>query len=233
MKNYYEILEVSQNASKEVIEKAYKVLAKREHPDLQEESQKENAERKMKLINEAYEVLSDDEKRRNYDIELQAEIQRIKEIEYKKREQENLRNNENKANSNYNNINRINNINYEYKEKPPLTKQQMKEQIRQEKKAIREEREEQERIYRNYMRSLGYRVKEKWTLKRIIKLLKVIGIFIIVILVIWFFPPTHKLLIETYEENEIIKTVVDIMINIIKGLGEGIATFFKSIFIKN
>ena len=36
----YEILEVSENASTEIIEKAYKVLAKKYHPDLQDESQK-------------------------------------------------------------------------------------------------------------------------------------------------------------------------------------------------
>ena len=35
MKNYYEILEVDKNASEEVIEKAYKTLAKKYHPDLQ------------------------------------------------------------------------------------------------------------------------------------------------------------------------------------------------------
>ena len=40
MKNYYEILEVNENASKEVIDKAYKVLAKKYHPDLQEEKNK-------------------------------------------------------------------------------------------------------------------------------------------------------------------------------------------------
>lgn len=40
-KNYYKILEVDSSASPEVIEKAYKTLAKKYHPDLQEESQKE------------------------------------------------------------------------------------------------------------------------------------------------------------------------------------------------
>ena len=47
MKNYYEILEVDQKASKEVIEKAYKVLAKKYHPDLQEEKNKKRAEEKI------------------------------------------------------------------------------------------------------------------------------------------------------------------------------------------
>ncbi len=50
MVNYYEILEVSQKASKEVIEKAYKALAKKYHPDLNQDNKKE-AEMKMQKIN--------------------------------------------------------------------------------------------------------------------------------------------------------------------------------------
>ena len=65
MLNLYEILEVSEKASKEIIEKAYKVLAKKYHPDLQKDENKKDAEIKMKQINEAYEVLSSDEKRNN------------------------------------------------------------------------------------------------------------------------------------------------------------------------
>ena len=56
MKTLYEILEVSESASNEVIEKAYKVLAKKNHPDLQPEGQKQKAEQVMKQINEAYSV---------------------------------------------------------------------------------------------------------------------------------------------------------------------------------
>ena len=84
MLNLYEILEVSEKASKEVIEKAYHVLAKKYHPDLQQEVQKQEAEKKMKQINEAYEILSDEEKRKEYDIRLEQERQTQKQQELQK-----------------------------------------------------------------------------------------------------------------------------------------------------
>lgn len=68
MKNYYQILQVSENASSEVIEKAYKVLAKKYHPDLQTGDTKSRlAESVFKEITEAYEVLSDRVLREQYD----------------------------------------------------------------------------------------------------------------------------------------------------------------------
>ena len=72
MKNYYEILEVNEKASDEVIEKAYKVLVKRYHPDLNA-SNKQYAERKIKEINEAYYILTDKFLRNQYDLELEKE----------------------------------------------------------------------------------------------------------------------------------------------------------------
>ena len=71
MKNYYDELEVSQTASKEVIERVYKVLAKKYHPDTTKEANKQAAEEKFKIISEAYDVLSNDEKRKKYDLELE------------------------------------------------------------------------------------------------------------------------------------------------------------------
>ena len=53
MKNYYETLEVDKKASPEVIEKAYKTLVKKYHPDLQNEENHVEYEEKMKEINEA------------------------------------------------------------------------------------------------------------------------------------------------------------------------------------
>lgn len=64
--NYYEILEVSVNASKEVIKNAYRALSKKYHPDSYN-GNKEYAQNKMKDINAAYETLIDDNKRLLYD----------------------------------------------------------------------------------------------------------------------------------------------------------------------
>lgn len=64
-KNYYDILGVSKTASDDEIKKAYRTLAKKYHPDLNQNSPE--AAEKLKEVNEAYEVLSDKTKRSNYD----------------------------------------------------------------------------------------------------------------------------------------------------------------------
>lgn len=75
MKNFYEVLEISENASQEVIERVYKLFAKKYHPDLNPDNPKE-AEEKFKEITEAYETLSDETKRKSYDIKLKSEKQK-------------------------------------------------------------------------------------------------------------------------------------------------------------
>lgn len=70
MKNYYEILEVNEHASQDIIEKAYKILIKKYHPDLYVGEEKRLAEQKVRELNEAYQVLSDDFLKSQYDMEL-------------------------------------------------------------------------------------------------------------------------------------------------------------------
>ena len=65
--DYYEILGVSREATEKEIKTAYRKLARKWHPDLHQGKDKEAAEAKFKQINEAYEVLSDAEKRAKYD----------------------------------------------------------------------------------------------------------------------------------------------------------------------
>ncbi|MBQ3494125.1 MAG: molecular chaperone DnaJ [Clostridia bacterium] len=64
-KDYYNILGVEKNASGEDIKSAYRKLAKKYHPDLNKDNP--DAANKFKEINEAYEVLGDEQKRKNYD----------------------------------------------------------------------------------------------------------------------------------------------------------------------
>ncbi|MFZ5597106.1 MAG: DnaJ C-terminal domain-containing protein [Bacillota bacterium] len=65
--DYYEILGVGRGATEKEIKTAYRKLARKWHPDLHGEKDKAEAEEKFKRINEAYEVLSDPEKREKYD----------------------------------------------------------------------------------------------------------------------------------------------------------------------
>ena len=64
-KDYYKILEIDKKATPEEIKKAYRTLAKKYHPDRNQNDKK--AEEQFKLVNEANEVLSDPEKRKQYD----------------------------------------------------------------------------------------------------------------------------------------------------------------------
>jgi len=86
MKNYYELLEVDKNASAEIISKVFKFHIKKNHPDLYQGEKKLLAEEKLKELNEAYEVLSDLNKKKEYDktikdMELNEEQNKRKELD--------------------------------------------------------------------------------------------------------------------------------------------------------
>lgn len=64
-RDYYETLGISKSASEDEIKKAYRNLAKKYHPDMNPDN--DEAEKKFKEVNEAYEVLSDSDKKSRYD----------------------------------------------------------------------------------------------------------------------------------------------------------------------
>lgn len=196
MVNYYEILEVSQKASKEVIEKAYKALAKKYHPDLNQDNKKE-AEMKMQKINEAYDVLIDENKRANFD----RVLERKQQIELNKQKHETTSEASFKD-SNDNFV--INTTNMDEKTKKKIQNKLQEKYLE---------------AYDSYLREHGYKLKYKWTFKRVIKLILAIIIIILFFTILFFIPPIHKWCISIYEENFAIKLIVDIIVSIFKSIG--------------
>lgn len=66
-KDFYQILGIQKNASQDEVKQAYRKLAREHHPDMVKDGDKSTAEKRFKEINEAYQVLSDPQKRKMYD----------------------------------------------------------------------------------------------------------------------------------------------------------------------
>lgn len=241
MNTLYEVLEVSENASIEVIEKAYKVLAKKYHPDLQGPENRQSAEKKMKEINEAYEVLSDETKRRQYDEKLSAQREQEKQQRIIEREQENRqRNLEREQENRQRNVENQNVQNYEqdlYRRDQDMQRRRYEEDLRRQQEKMRKQMQENmekeyQNAYYNYLRSLGYRIKESWTWEKTKSLLLTILIMVGIIGILWIFPPTHNMMMNFYESNPLIKAIIDIIINTVVVIFKTIGSFFENIFAK-
>ena len=206
MKNYYEILEVNEKASKEVIEKAHKVLVKKYHPDLSKGQSKKDAEEKIKLINEAYDVLSNEFLKEQYDSEL--EKQKREEI-YKKYSK---------------NINRENKTDESSKKKSPINNINTNTKTNSEDKKANEESFE-ERIKKHKVGSFGgivelckelYKNKPKRdeikeiTKKDIIALILTIVVVILIGVALWYIPFTNGWMRELLFENPVLNAIAGI-----------------------
>lgn len=232
METLYDILEVSRKASKEVIEKAYKTLAKKYHPDLQTAENKEIAEKRMKEINEAYDVLSDEQKRKEYDEKLEAEDERKKQEEYinyqnnsgtqNVRYESNMQTSDSDNSGNCSNPNNYSNQDFDWRK--AYANLSKKEQHKIMKEVQKEANAEYRKQYEDYFRSLGYKIKHKWTLKDFLTIILVIGVLVIIVGVLWLIPPTHEYMLNLYNTNLIVRIITDIII----GIFQGIIKFFKN-----
>lgn len=203
--NLYEILEVSENASEDTINKIYKIQAKKYHPDLQKsEEEKTKSEEKMKKINDAYGILSDNQKRKEYDEKLKEQREYEKQIERQKIINETIEGFNKKVKNEYNNEAQIikNTLNNQENETQNNTNQK-------EQKVYT--KEDYIRDYNKRLRKLKF---ENWK-KNIITNLKVLIIMCIILIFIWLFPPTHKFLVNMYEENIVLQTIGEIFKKII------------------
>lgn len=203
-KNYYDILQVNRNASPEIIEKAYKTLAKKYHPDLQTEENKKQSEEILKEINEAYETLSNIEKKQAYDASLvKQETQttnQSNEVTYTTPLSENeLR----------------------YKKQQEILHQQ---QLQREQELAYYQQIEQARqkaYYDAYIQDLknrGYKIRYRKSLKDYIRLFVSIFITILILFLLWQIPFIRNIFINIYLENEIIHIIVDTLLNLFNNL---------------
>lgn len=216
MKNYYEILEVDIHASKEIIDKAFKTLAKKYHPDTKEAHEKEFAEEQFKLLNEAYETLSDELKRKEYTKELESnknsEVEALMlknadlevQIENLQAELNILRNNANSQSyynssiyqhENFENSNNFQNTTYNNTQNNySYSDQQYDNNINEP----------------QYYESYYHPIKSKF--KNFLAFFITLGVIIFILIVIWNIPYTHNFLVEMYKENFVIKSIVDFFI---------------------
>ena len=233
MKTLYEILEVSENASNEIVEKAYKVLAKKYHPDLWTQDKKEYAEQKMKEINEAYDVLSNEIKRKEYNSTLEIERKRQMELkmqeELKKQSQSNTQETHPKNNNSNYSANKQKQEQYTQSRDEYLRRQEDYRKTQEEiKKNMQADYEQKyQNAYENYLKRLGYKIKYKWTWKDYKNFIISILILILICVALWFFPITHNWIIEFYNSNPIIKTIIDIIGSIFVGIWNAITSIFK------
>lgn len=185
-KNYYDILQVNRNASPEIIEKAYKTLAKKYHPDLQTQENKKQAEEILKEINEAYEILSIPEKKEKYDAFLLEE-------ENKAFQKEVIMQNT-------------------ISEEELKLKQEQLENLRHAQELAYQEQIQQARqkaYYDAYIQDLknrGYKIRYKKSFKDYIKDFLALFLTIFILFVLWQIPFVQNFVMDIYEKNKVIYT---------------------------
>jgi curved DNA-binding protein CbpA len=201
MKTLYDDLEVSRSASKEVIEKAHRTLVKRYHPDLQPtEADRKKAEEKMKVINLAYDTLGDEDKKKAYDAELQAqeEAERIE------------KENRSRQAAGYNNQSYgYNNVQHVGRQNVSNTSNAYRKNVVHNNQNANNGIQFDFENYNYYKDPNGniYRVAKKWSLNKTLYLLVVLGIINTIVGILMLIPPSRGIVIDSYINNVLIRLV--------------------------
>ena len=171
----------------------------------------------MKKINEAYDILSNEEKRSEYDRKLEEQAIPSENINYSNQNQNNMYNQSTGTNVNQNDDG--------YDWRSQFAKLSPKEQKRLIKKIEKEANEEYRKQYEDYFRSLGFKIKHRWTLKDFLVIGLAILILTFIFFILWLIPPTHEWLLKLYNDN----FVINLIVRIILGIYQGIIKFFQNI----
>lgn len=205
-KTFYDWLEVSPKASPEVIEKAYKALVIKYHPDLQKQN-KQSSEDVIKRLNEAYSVLSDSVKRKEYDEKLKLEKQRQIQM-------------------------RISTANKSIKESQQSSFLSSEEEIKRQQSILEEDyyrqveeakRQAYHDAYIEDMKNRGYKVRKPKSIKDYIIIFLAIFITFFIIWLIWQIPFVRNWINNLADSNLIVKLFVDIIKSFYEALFD---TFF-------
>ena len=216
-KNYYDILEINKNASQEIIDKAYKTLVKKYHPDLQEDNLKSIYEAKIKQINEAYSVLSDPEKRKNYDLYIKNNEVSEEDFNNLKNENINLKNEIDYLKNN----NNFEHHEYDYTDKNNIQNNDLNNTADYIKNTVYNAIHQayydgyNQSLRNNYYRNNYYyknRFKKKF--KDFLAFILTIFLFILLGFILWHIPFTKNYLIRLYNENGVFYFIINLFFNI-------------------
>ena len=227
-KDYYSILQINRNASPEIIEKAYKTLAKKYHPDLQQTAEtKKESEEILKDINEAYEVLSNKDKKQEYDNILRINTISQEDFDNLYKQNEFLKNKinymQNKAhfdhhssvNVNSNSYNNVYNANLKDRQTTSQSSDSQNSQNRKQELEFKKQLEfaRKKAYYDAYIQDLknrGYTIKYKKTFKDYIRYFVTIAVILLVLFILWQIPFIHDYFINLFENNSILKSFIQI-----------------------
>lgn len=232
MVTIYDLLEVEENASKEEIEKSYQklILEYQINPALSDEENKEN-EMILNKLKIAYEIIINDEKRKRYDNDLAKKRAEdlIKNVtsnsndkEYEKINKSNKNDSDfygNETEQYKNNQNSVNTEGFEEdvvlteKEKSEVIKEakkQFKQNLRKAQKIEEEYNQAYNKAYNDYLKKAGFKSDGRLTLNKIKTIFITVIVLVIICVVFWYIPPIRKMLVNLYEENFIIKSLVDL-----------------------
>lgn len=232
MVTLYDLLEVKNDSSKEEIETSYRslIVEYATNPNLSEQENEEN-ELILSKLKMAYEILIDDDKRKRYDATLakkkaeallqnvsikkeeelqKEEVKKEKYVEEEYSEEPQISENIQPIEENETQEN-VELTKEEQKKLRQAAQKEFKTNLKKAQKAEEEYKQAYNEAYNDYLRKMGYQVKEPWTLKRVKNVVIFIVAIIITCAIIWMLPPTRKILINVYEENFIIKALVDVV----------------------
>lgn len=181
--NYYKILEVDIDASPEVIEKAYKTLVKKYHPDLQESNLKDEYEEKIKIINEAYETLSNPNLRAKYD-------ETLKEKELTEEDSYNL--------SKENEALVQENLQKEYQE-----------QLNYENQILKAKQKAYYDAYIQDLKNRGYKIRYKKTPKDYLKNFIALIITVVILFILYQIPFVKNFINKMINDNTLIQSILN------------------------